>query len=107
MIRMPRTVKVGPHVYRILLKPARIMQDDGEGCNGFCHFDKNEIWLYRGLKLAKRQEFLFHELKHACGHSAFFGRKLMVEETYVRHMAPAVLAMLRDNPPLVTYLLQK
>lgn len=107
MIRMPRKVKVGPHVYSILLKPARIMQEDGEGVNGWCHFDKNEIWLFAGLKLAKRQEFLFHELKHACGHSAFCGRKLISEEAYVRHMAPVVLEMIQENPKLVAFLTQK
>jgi hypothetical protein len=107
MIPLPRRVKVGPHVYRVLLKPARVMQADGEGVNGFCHFDKAEIWLFRGLKAAKRREFLLHELKHAAGHSAFHERKLMTEEAFVRHMAPAMLAMIRDNPALVAYLTQK
>jgi hypothetical protein len=107
MIPLPRRVKVGPHVYRILRKPARVMQADGEGVNGWCHFDKAEIWLFQGLNRTKSQEFLIHELTHAAGHSAFLERKLMTEETFVRHIAPAFLEVLRENPRLVAYLTQK
>ncbi len=107
MVRMPGTVKVGPHTYKILRKPAAAMTLNGEAANGFFLADRAEIWIYRGLNRAKRREFLLHELLHACVEPFFHTRKVCTEETFVRHCTPNLLGILQDNPKLVEFFTQK
>jgi hypothetical protein len=105
MIRMPRTVKVGPHVYRVLVKPPSVMRDNGVSLDGWCKSPLLEIWVVRGLKLSHKQEVLIHELIHAAGRSSFKDR--MTEENFVTVLAPALLQILQDNPKVVAFLTQE
>jgi hypothetical protein len=106
MIRMPRKIRIASHVWTIVRKPARGMYMEGESCRGLCVADKFEIWLFRDLGLAKAQEYLCHELLHACAYSFVTG-KAIKEEVFVTGMTLPFLSMLRDNPGLIAYLAQK
>jgi hypothetical protein len=105
MIRMPRRVKVGPHVWRIVVKSPSVMRDRGSQLDGWCKSHLLEIWIVRGLKLSPQQETLIHELEHAGGQPNL--KDGMTEEDFVTALAPALLQMIQDNPQLVAYLTQK
>ena len=107
MIPMPRKVMIAGHPWKILRKPARAMYFEGAKCRGLCIPDRYEIWLYRGLVLTAAQEYLVHELLHACVSSFVGNRNRMTEEVFVDGAAKPIVAMLRDNPRLVAYLTQK
>jgi hypothetical protein len=99
---MPASVKVGPHTYSILRKPAGTMPND----NG--HVDSNslEIWIIQRLKRSKAQEILVHELLHACGDISEVPGNVFDEENFVTATAPVLLQVLQENPSLVEYLTQ-
>ena len=99
-MRIPRTVKVGPHVYKIVRKPRETMPDE----LGFCNFDELSIWLLRGMCLSKTREILVHELMHAAAYPTFCGVEKFSDEEFITATAPAWLNILRENPKLVDYL---
>ena len=99
---MPRKVKVGPHVYSILRKPASELQG-----LGLCDFYSLQISVRRRLRKSKAQEILVHELLHACTHPSLNGENEKFEdEQFVEATAPILLQTLQDNPDLVEYLTQ-
>jgi hypothetical protein len=99
-VKIPQTVKVGPHVYSILRKPSTQMKGD----LGVCSFDQLEIWVKARMRKTKAQEVLLHEVLHATTHPSFNGNKKMDDESFVNAVAPVLLQVLNDNPELVAYL---
>ena len=99
-MNMPTSIKVGPHVYSVLKKPAAEMGDS----LGYCDFDKLEIWVTQRLRKSKASEILVHECLHACTHPSFNGYEKLDDETFVTAVAPVLLGVLRDNPKLLEYL---
>ena len=97
---MPSSVKVGPHTYSVLRKPAKAMG----GCLGYCDFTPLEIWIKARLRRPKAKEILVHELLHACTYPSFNGDDKLDDETFVNAVAPVLLQVLLDNPELVGYL---
>ena len=103
---IPRTIKVGPHVYSVVRKTVEEMPD----ALGNTDFDANEIRIRKSLRGSKQAEVLLHELLHATTYPSFTGvyegeEKLMTEEL-VNAVAPVLLQVLKDNPKLVEYLTQ-
>lgn len=99
-MRIPRTVKVGPHVYRVIRKSKEQMPDN----LGWCDFTELSIWLLRGMRLSKTREILVHELMHAACYPTFCGEEKFTDEEFVTATAPVWLSILRENPKLVEYL---
>jgi hypothetical protein len=99
-MRIPRTVKVGPHVYRVIRKSKEQMPDN----LGWCDFTELSIWLLRGMCLSKTREILVHELTHAACYPTFCGEEKFLDEEFVTAVAPVWLNILRENPKLVEYL---
>jgi hypothetical protein len=102
-MRIPRTVKVGPHLYTITRKPKSQMLN----MLGFCDFDALSIWLLQGMCLSKTREILVHELMHAATYPTLCGETKFLDEEFVTATAPVWLSILRENPKLVTYLTQE
>ena len=100
-IDMPKTVRVGPHDYSILRKPASVMKDT----LGHCDSSTLQIWVKQRLRKSKSQEILIHELFHAMTLQALDTTKQHDDEAYIVVLAPLMLQMLRENPQLVAYLL--
>jgi hypothetical protein len=103
-MRIPRTVKVGPHVYQILRVPLPELPD----ALGDSNFDLLRVRIRKNLRASKVREILIHELLHLCTYPSFTGAyetdpKLDAEE-FVNAVAPTLLQVLRDNPELVAYL---
>lgn len=97
---MPKTVKVGPHVYSVLRKPASAL---GENL-GHCDSATLQIWIKERLRRSKAQEILLHELLHAIVLQALDTTKKHDDESYVVVTAPLLLQVFHDNPELVEYL---
>ena len=101
---IPRTIKVGPHVYSIVRKTVEEMPDD----LGNTDFDANEIRIRKNLRGNKAKEILVHELLHSCSYPSFTGayaeNEKYTPEDFVNALAPVLLQVLQDNPALVKYL---
>lgn len=100
-VSMPKTVKVGPHIYSVLRKTTAQLP----GSNGTCDFDKTEIWILNRLRRSKAKEILLHEVLHACTYR-FLNDRFTDDEEFVEKLTPSLLQVLQDNPELVQYLTQ-
>lgn len=74
-----------------------------EGLNGLTDCDGLEITVVDNLKLDTEQDILLHEVLHAV--EGQMG--LDVEDTVIERLATGLLAVLKDNPRLITYLRRK
>lgn len=104
MPTIPRTIKVGPHVYTVV----RATAEDKPDILGHADFDAMEIVLRKGLRTTKLKEILLHELLHCCTYPSFTGvyeeNEKYTPEDIVNAVAPPLLQMLKDNPKLVEFL---
>ncbi|MGA7887641.1 MAG: hypothetical protein WCA44_18050 [Acidobacteriaceae bacterium] len=96
---MPAAVKVGPHVYRVLLVAAQMPKIDGETPNACIDLDALTVKVAARLRRSKMQELSLHEFLHA-----MWPKGYGFEEELVTALAPRLLQLLRDNPELVRYL---
>ena len=80
------------------------MPDDA---NGDCDTDANRIRIYKWLKKSKKQEILWHEIKHACSDIVGLLGKTGTDEDFISGLAPMEVQVLQDNPELVAYLSEK
>lgn len=102
-VPMPSSVKVGPHVYTILRKPASLMPND----LGHCSTNDLQICVRARLRKSKAREILLHECLHACTHpTVVMGGKLDDEE-FVLAVSPVLLQVLQENPSLIDYLVDR
>jgi hypothetical protein len=99
---MPKTVRVGPHVYSVLRKPASAM---GENL-GHCDSAALQIWIKERLRKSKAQEILLHELLHAIILQCLNTEEAYVDETFILAVSPLLLQMIHANPDLLAYLTQ-
>jgi len=103
-MKMPRTIKIGPHTYKIVRKTLEELPDE----LGSTDFDLTEIRIRKNLRATKAKEVLLHEALHCCTYPSFTGAyetdpKLDAED-FVNCVAPVLLQVLRDNPDLLAYL---
>ena len=96
----PKKVRVGPHIYRIRLVPDGILE--GAGSDGTCQPRHLTIGLDANQPATAMADTLLHELTHALLATVKLDDD--VEEAVALALAPGLLALLRDNPPLVAYL---
>jgi hypothetical protein len=109
-MRRPRRVKIGPHQYTIRSHKGPIPDpDDPKGGDlvGYCDAEAGEILLSTGMSPSQTRDTLLHEILHAA--FSLIGANLAhnTEERIVRSLAPAMLALLRENPALVAYLTER
>lgn len=101
-VPMPKTVKVGPHVYTVLRKTVAQMPVVGEGKpNGYCDKDQAQVCIAARGRRSKLQEWTIHEFLHAIWPDGDEN-----EERHVTELAPRLLQLIKDNPELVGYLAQ-
>lgn len=98
---MPQTVKIGPHVYSIVRKSKRDMEDLGQ-----CDFNNVQISIRKRLHLQKAMEVLVHEILHGCTYPSMAAVSNKTDEDFVDVTAPMLLQVLKDNPDLLAYLTQ-
>ena len=107
----PRHVQIGPFRYTLAIGGkhySNLAVREGEVPGGYCDYDHLVIAIKPGLAPDVTRETVLHEIIHACGHAA--GVKWTTtgddaEEDTIESLSPTLLAALRDNPRLATYLL--
>ena len=72
----------------------------GEGDYGECFSDQCRIEIADYQCLLQQRDTLLHEVMHAVDHELHCG----MTEPQIRRMATGLLALLRDNPALVAFL---
>ena len=99
---MPKSIKVGAHVYTVLRKPATALKEE----LGDCDFNTCQISVRQRLRKSKAREILIHELLHACTHPLVNDDKKHTDEDFVQAVSPVLLQVIQDNPELLEYLTQ-
>lgn len=111
-MKPPASVRVGNHVYRLTASPQRAA--DSDVTFGITFTERTEIVLNPDQAASQLRDTVLHELLHAvcddvgltdyrdAPKDSVLSQEL--EERVVRALAGGVLALLRRNPRLVTYL---
>ena len=112
-MKPPARVVVGDHTYRVVVDTRRCEQADVT--YGATFPSRTEIVVSPAQASSQLRDTVLHELLHAiCDDVGLSDYRdapkdsvlsQEVEERVVRALTPAVLALLRRNPRLVTYLL--
>ena len=107
MEKMPSSIKVGPHVYAVILTPTSgmppVSDEDDRKCLGTCEFDKLIIRIKKGLRKSKAQETLWHEIQHACTYPELIDTTA-TDERFIDYTSSSLLGVIKDNPDLIRYL---
>lgn len=104
----PRKVLVSPHTFEVKVDNAAC---DAMGANGYCATDTNTIMLSDANADSQVQETLLHECLHAIWSQTRLGihwpdrDEDSPGEQIIQSLTPRLLALLKDNPKLVEYLL--
>ena len=95
----PASITVGPYRYGVTVDDARIPPD----LYGLCDKGKHVVALHPDQSAVRLRSTLMHELLHAlCDLTGVDDDK--AEERIVTVLAPALLALLRENPRLLEWL---
>lgn len=117
-MRPPTTVNVGPSRYRVEFDYEALAQHEHEQrlgpIDGFCWYSACRIVLKPGLARDREAVTVVHEVLHAMLDTAGLGEDLQavpypgdLEEAVINRLAPVLLDVLRRNPRLVSYLLER
>ena len=99
----PTTIKVFGQKYKV-----RYDYTEDEENNGLCDFQNNTIHIRPGLPNDKTLRVLFHEITHALiNETPLCERKRFGEEEVCDIVGFHFADMLKDNPKLITWLLEK
>lgn len=97
----PKTIRVGPYTFTIKVFPEIIET----GAYGDTHVSKTAIRYSPELSPAMERATILHEVLHATAHSVGIDDTVELnQETLIQRIDGALLAVLRDNPDLLTYL---
>lgn len=103
------TVRVLLHTYRVTHEiPDDLPIKNGKPeLVGRCDEDREIIWIWDGLNPMVQRKTLLHEVLHAAGYiSDVHGNERTTVEAHTCAIAEPLLAILRNNPELVAYLLE-
>jgi hypothetical protein len=106
----PRSVRVGPFRFTIRWSTKAIRElerEFAEDLYGTTDPDTQTIFMHSRLSHDRARVTLLHEILHACFHAADYPLSHKREEKAVSALAPVLLAVLRDNPHIVTYLIEE
>jgi hypothetical protein len=106
-VTLPASIKVGPFRYRVVCDWQEFANlGSGPDLWGECHHKVETIYLNPRLAGTALAETLWHEVKHVVYRAAGIeDDKEMTEEQAVNTASPMELAVLRENPELVRFLL--
>lgn len=99
--RRPERIKILGKPYRVEYVP--LNSDKLEGNNALCVPDEQRIYMADSLPLETEQDLLWHEIKHAVEGSM----GLDLDDSVIERLATGELAVIKENPALLTYLRRK
>ena len=100
---MPKSIKVGPHVYTIIRKSKSEMPEESLG---FCDTTPLQLFIRKRLRKSKAKEICLHEVLHTCTYPMLADEKKHTEEEFIEAVTPVLLQVIQDNPELLEYLTQ-
>ena len=102
----PRTVKISPYTWSIKWSRHEVLKHhpNGDAC-GACDMESMAIAIDPGKHEDYARATLLHEILHACIRGSDPTLEDEHEETAVASITGPLLAMLRDNPSVVAYLM--
>jgi hypothetical protein len=100
----PATVAISPFDYRVRYE---VGLSDKAGVSGLCNTDTLTIFIDGELPDALEPEVVLHEALHAIWTQTGLDKKYSdeEEEEAVWQLAPRILALLRDNPRMVKWMI--
>lgn len=104
---LPSTVAIGPVDYTVKEDAERVHEArgfTGDGCWAYTDKFKSCMMLDPGMSEARKRETLLHECIHALLYEWHVDLGELKEEALVESLGDAFLALIRDNPQLITYL---
>ena len=96
-MKRPEKVRILGKVFTVTNGP---LDDD---LNGECDTDKQTLAIREGQPLESEQDTVLHEILHAIDEAM----GLRMREAQVKGSATGLLAVMKDNPSLVSYLRKK
>lgn len=107
-VPLPTTLKVGPYVYAVSTDEPWIRQQEHDrngGLRGCTDHQALRIAIGPELAPGMQRQTLWHEVKHAVIECMTMSHDKRNDEDWIARTAPMELAVLRDNPDLVAFLL--
>jgi len=101
-MKPPKTVKVGNCKFDIAF-----VDQEGDDWAGKCYAVKGLLCVLRDCAPGYERDTVFHECGHAVWESRGLRDKEITSEEVIGQFLPGILQLLRDNPRLVDYLLEK
>lgn len=108
MAKLPKAVVSGPHIFTV--REAKDIRDKDDCCLlGDVNYNQMVIRIEQQLCISKKREALLHEITHSIFRTADIDRELGPEKTdsEIFRIVPLFLDVLRRNPKLVEYLMEK
>lgn len=107
----PSNIKIGPIDMRVEVSVEAMAllkgKDEGRDYYGCESVTQCLLAVQPNLAKPRERETLWHEINHATSKIFRLDRQDKDEEDWVAKFAPLTLAVLRDNPKLVAYLMEK
>ena len=101
-MKLPKTVRVGSMVYKIMEMPQEM--HELSGAVGLCDKTQLTIHIYPKMADAKRWSTLWHEILHSMFEESSIDSK--DEEDIVGSLERIMCAVFRDNPTLISNLVK-
>lgn len=98
-MKPPRTVKVGPHTYRVRMIDDGVLSDAGRV--GQCTAQSLTIAICKDQAPSQLRDTLLHELTHALLNQLDMDKDQ--EELVASTFGPGLLALIVDNPDLIRF----
>lgn len=95
-MNFPKRMRSAGQTWRVT-RPRKIIDDDGDECDGRIYPDRRVIAIQRGLAADAAAETFLHELIHVCSAQARTKLGSRAEEDFVRAVSPFLLGAIRDN----------
>lgn len=108
-MKRPQSIQVLGKTYKVRVVTERA-QDFEDGDYGMCDNDAHVISIVAGRSLGNDQDTLLHEIIHAVAFQMGVDgaiNKRATEEAWVQGLATGLLAVIKENRGLVSYLRQK
>lgn len=105
---MPKTIRVGPYVYDVATDEAWLRQQEHSrsgGLRGATDHQQLRIVVGPDMALGMQRQTLWHEVKHAVIEAMTMSNDKRSDEDWISRTAPGELAVLRNNPDLVAFLI--
>lgn len=98
-MELPEAIKIGAFTYR-LSTPEKVTSPEGDDCLGYISYQHHTIQVKAGLPDDLLAVALVHESLHGIAEIL----RITLREKQVVRLAPALVALLRDNPALAALL---